>query len=274
MSIKNPAANLFYPCFLLILCLASSKPGSAQAPFYTDDTAVAQRGRWHFEFNNEYDWLQESAFPNLRQNTTNLKTSYGLLNGVEVGFDNQLIAIFNGPTNFLPHTAFGYGDLDLSVKWSFRKEKDKGAWPALAASLNIELPTGDAKKQLGSGLTDYYLNGIAQKSLNEKTKLRVNGGIYFAGNTLTGAVGIRNTRGVVFTAGASAAHDFTPRLDLGIEVYGALSRNFDLARGQLQTQLGGNYKLRQNLSVDFGLIGGFYQASPRIGPILGFSVDF
>jgi hypothetical protein len=274
LSIKNPAVNLFSVCLLLVLCFPSSKQAAAQAPFYTDDIGVAERGHLHFEFNNEYDWLRESAFPNLRQNTTNFKTSYGLFNNVEVGFDNQLISIFNSPTDFLPRTAFGYGDLDLSVKWNFRKDQNKGVWPALAASLNIELPTGDAKKQLGSGITDYYLNGIAQKSLNEKTKLRINGGMYFAGNTLTGAIGIRNTSGVVFTAGASLAREFTPRLNLGMEVYAALSHNFDLGRGQLQTQLGGNYKLRRNLTLDFGLVGGFYQASPRTGPIIGFSVDF
>ena len=257
-----------------MLCFAFCTQVAAQAPFYTDDIGVAEKDHWHFEFNNEYDWLQKSAVPNLRQNTANFKVSYGLINNLEVGFDNQLITIFNSPTSFLPETAFGYGDLDLSVKWNFRKEEKKNGWPALAASLNIELPTGDAKKQLGSGITDYYLNGIAQKSLNEKIKLRVNAGMYFAGNTLTGAVGIRNTKGVVFTGGTSLVRDFTSRLDLGLEIYGAVSHNFDLGRGQLQTELGGNYKLRGNVSLDFGLVGGFYQASPRIGPIIGFSVDF
>ena len=257
-----------------MLCFAFSRQVEAQAPFYTDDIGVAEKGHLHFEANNEYDWLQESAAPNLRQNTANFKVSYGLINNLEVGFDNQLITIFNGATPFFPETAFGYGDLDLSVKWNFRKEHKNDGWPAWAASLNIELPTGDSKKQLGSGITDYYLNAIAQKSLTERVKLRINGGMYFAGNTLTGAVGIRNTSGVVFTGGMSLVRDFTPRLDLGLEVYGAVSHNFNLGRGQLQTQLGGNYKLRRNLSLDIGLVGGFYQASPRVGPIIGFSMDF
>lgn len=274
MSIKNLAAKVVSASILLTLCCACSRQVAAQAPFFTDDTGVAETARWHLEVNNEYDWLQQSAAPNLRQNTANFKVSYGLIKNLEVGFDNQLITIFNSATPFLPDTAFGYGDLDLSVKWNFRTGEKQGRWPALAASLNIELPTADAKKQLGSGITDYYLNGIAQKSLNEKIKLRVNAGMYFAGNTLTGAVGIRNTSGVVFTGGTSLVRDFTPRLDLGLEVYGAVSHNFDLGRGQLQTQFGGNYKLHRNVSLDFGIIGGFYQASPRIGAIAGFSVDF
>ena len=274
MSIKNLAANGVSASILFALCCAFSSQAAAQAPFYTDDIGVAEQGHLHLEANNEYDWLQKSAAPNLRQNTANLKVSYGLINNLEVGFDNQLITISNDVTPFLPETAFGYGDLDLSVKWNFRKESETDGWPAFAASLNIELPTGDSKQQLGSGITDYYLNAIAQKSLTDKLKLRINGGMYFAGNTLTGAVGIRNTRGVVFTGGTSLVRDFTTRLDLGFEVYGAVSHNFDLSRGQLQTQLGGNYKLRRNISLDFGIVGGFYQASPRVGPIIGFSVDF
>src|SRR5205807_9917275 len=198
----------------------------------------------------------------------------GVMNNLEVGLDNQLLNIFNAPTPALPRMAFGFGDLDLSAKWKFLPEKPGWLRPALAASFNLELPTGDAHQQLGSGITDYYLNGIAQKSLTEKTKLRLNGGYYFAGNTLTGAVGIRSARGSVFTGSGSVVHDFTKKLDLGGEIAGAVSKNFDLGRGQLQFQFGGNYKVRESLSIDFGLITGFYQASPRLGPIIGFSKDF
>jgi len=261
-------------CMVLLLALAATPLLWAQAPFVTDDVEVAEHKHWHFEFNNEYDWLQDTAQPNLRQNTANFKTSYGLFHNIEVGFDNQLLNIFNAPTPQLPQMAFGYGDLDMSVKWKILPEKPGWKHPALAASFNLEVPTGDKRRQLGSGITDYYLNGIIQKSLTETTTLRLNGGYYFAGNTVTGVVGIRTAKGNVFTGSGSVVHNFTKRLDLGIELAGAESSNFSLGRGQLQTQLGGNYQLRPSLSIDFGLIGGFYQASPRVGPIIGFSKDF
>ena len=218
--------------------------------------------------------LQPSAYPNLRQNTANFKFSFGVLHDVEVGFDNQLLGIFNAPTTYLPQTAFGYGDLDLSVKWNFVKEHGKWWRPALAASLNIELPTGDDRRQLGSGITDYYLNLIAQKSLTEKSTIHANVGLYFAGNTLTGVEGIRTTSGVVYTTGLSVVRQFTPKLDLGIEGFGAFSGNLNLGREQLQTQVGGNYAVRKNLTLDFGLIAGYNQSSPRVGPLVGFSIDF
>jgi hypothetical protein len=258
----------------MCIALATAMPLRAQAPFVTDDVGVADYHRFHFEFNNEFDQLQDSAFPNLRQNTANFKFSFGLLHNVELGFDNQLLGIFNAPTAFLPRTAVGYGDLDLSVKWDFLKEGKGWRRPALAASLNIEVPTGDDRRQLGSGVADYYLNFIAQKSVTDKTTFHLNGGVYFAGNTLTGAEGIRSTNGVVFTGGVSVVRQFTPKLDLGAELFGAVTQNLDLGRSQLQTQIGGNYAVRKNMTLDFGIIEGFYQSSPKVGPIVGLSINF
>ena len=73
----------------------------------------------------------------------------------------------------------------------------------MAIGVNIEIPTGDTKRQLGSGLADLYLNSIFQKSLTSKTKLRWNGGILFSGNETTGVVGIKS-RSTVFTGGRIA----------------------------------------------------------------------
>jgi len=160
------------------------------------------------------------------------------------------------------------------VKWAFRHPAEGSRLPALAASLYIEFPTGDAQQQLSSGLTDYWLNMIAQQPLAENTRLTANLGFLFAGNTSTGVVGIQTTRGHVFTGGLSLVHDFTPRLTLGGELYGGIADNPGLARTQLQALVGGAYVVRSGLSVTFALLGGKYAASPRIGGQLGFAVDF
>lgn len=143
----------------------------------------------------------------------------------------------------------------------------------MAIAFNLELPTGDPSRQLGSGLADFYMNGILQKSLTSKTKLRLNGGILFSGNETTGVVGIKS-RGTVFTGGGSLVKQFSPKLQLGIELTGAVEKNFQLGKGQLQTLFGGNYQFKNNMSFDFGIIGGKYAASPRAGVQLGLSVDF
>lgn len=261
----------------LLICIlfgvVAPLPVLAQQPFNTDDVGVTDYHKYHMEFSNEFDWLRRANLPNLSQNTANAKLAFGIVHNVEVGLDEQLLAIHNTPNAFLPRTAFGYGDVDFSIKWNFLQEGKAWYRPAMAGSLSIEFPTGDESKQLGSGLRDYYLNLIAQKSLTDKVKLHLNGGFLFAGNTLTGVIGVK-TSGTVYTGGASIVRDFTPRLKLGLELTGALTSNFDLGRGQLQTQLGGNYQLTKKMSVDFGLTQGFYASSPRIGPQIGFSYDF
>lgn len=264
ISLKTALAVVAFLCFLPALAVA-------QQPFVTDDADVTPKGKFHFEFSNEYDLLQRSLFPARAQNTADAELDYGLFDRVEVGIESPLITIFNARA--AAPDAFGVGDTNLSVKYNFLKEREGSRLPALAASLNVELPTGDPARQLGSGLTDVWLNAIAQKSTSGKTKVRLNGGILFAGNTTTGAIGIK-TRGRVFTGGASVVRQFTRRLELGAEVFGAVSPNFRLNRGQLQAQLGGNYAVRKNFTLDFGVTAGRFAASPRLGAQLGFSADF
>ena len=244
----------------------------AQQPFITDDTDTTPKGKFHFEFSNEFDWLQSSSFPNLRQNTADFELDYGLFEHVEIGIATPLLTIFNAPGS-VPKTVTGIGDTNISLKYNFLRERENSRRPALAIGLNLEVPTGDPDRQLGSGLADFYLNGIMQKSVTKKTKLRLNGGILFSGNETTGAVGIK-ARGTVFTGGGSLVKQFTPRLQLGMELTGAMARDLQLGQGQMRTTLGGNYQLQEKVSFDFGIVGGKYEASPRVGVQVGLSVDF
>ena len=158
------------------------------------------------------------------------------------------------------------------MKYNFLKERE-GSWhPALTATLNIEIPTGDAHRGLGSGFKDYFLNSVLQKSITDKTKLRLNGGILFAGSTATGDVGIR-TRGRVLVAAASLVKQFAPKWSLGAEVTGALSNSLHLSHGAVQTTVGGSYQVNPKMSFDFAVIAGRYN-SPRLGALLGISLDF
>ena len=68
--------------------------------------------------------------------------------------------------------------------------------------------------------------------------------------------------------------NFTPRLRLGAELFGAVTSNFALSRGQLEGQIGGGYAVKEDLELTFGVLGGRYSASPRLGVQLGFAYDF
>lgn len=75
--------------------------------------------------------------------------------------------------------------------------------PAVTVGLYVEVPTGNSKNQFGSGIADYWLNGILQKAITKRITIRLNSGTSFSGNTLTGAIGIRTTNGMVLTGSSS-----------------------------------------------------------------------
>jgi outer membrane putative beta-barrel porin/alpha-amylase len=246
----------------------------AQQPFYTDDADVTEKGKRHLECSDEYDGLPQDVFPSLRQNTLVCKVAFGLPANIEVGADAPLLTIRRA-SGSTPRTSFGVGDTDFAVlKWNFRKPPADSHAFSLAIGFNIEFPTGRAKEQLGSGLHDYVTNFIVQKKLTDKTTLHLNSGVIFAGNQTTGAIGVANSRGQVYTQGSSIVRQFTPKLDLGAEIYEAFSPQFQFTRGQLQGLLGGNYEFHRGYTFDFGLVLGAFAAAPRAGIQLGFSHDF
>lgn len=270
--ISHTLSRLRLTLFLLVVLIPGATTAHAQQPFVTDDADTTPKGKCHFEFSNEFDWLQRSSFPNLRQNTADFELDFGLFDGVEIGIESPLITIYNAPAT-VPRRISGIGDTNVSLKYNFRQEREHSRMPAMAIGLNLELPTGDSKRQLGSGLADFYINGIIQKSLSDETKLRLNGGVLFSGNETTGAVGIKS-RGTVFTAGGSLVKQIDPKLQLGLELTGAMTGASDLGKGHLQILFGGNYQFKKNASFDFGVVAGKYAASPRAGIQLGLSVDF
>jgi len=245
----------------------------AQQPFYTDDADVTPRGKFHFDFFNEYDWLQPEQAPHVRQNTLNMKVNYGLTDHLELDLDSPLLTIVND-TTFVPRHPTGFGDTNMGFKYRFMPEREESTTPEVAVATYVEFPTGNTSTGLGSGLTDLWIYGVLQKWIvRERVVLSVNAGYLFYGNTSTGVVGITRARGHVATMGASVIRKFTDKLSLGAELTGAATTNLDLQRGQLQALVGGNYDVGHGTTLDFGVLGGKYAASPVIGIQIGVSID-
>jgi hypothetical protein len=255
-----------------LFVLAWPTVAAAQQPFSTDDADVTPRGTVHIEAFNEYDWLQPSQAPHRRQNTFNMRVNYGVGRGLELDLDSPLIAISNDAQT-APRRPFGIGDTNFGVKYNIRGEREGSSLPAFTAAAYIETPTGDVTTGLGSGLTDVWVYGVVQKSMRKGFVLRLNGGYLVTGNTSTGVVGITTARGKVTTMGGSLVRKLTDALRLGGEVSAAAATDASLNRGQLQALVGGNYALREKLTLDFGLIAGHFTASPRVGVQIGFSLD-
>src|SRR5436305_2450053 len=129
--------------FAWLFCVCCpAMPLAAQLPFYSDDPAVTESGKFHFEFFNELDSLQ-FQYPNLRQNTANYKLNYGLPHNLEFDVDFPYLAIFRALET---PTTSGGGDLNLGIKWNFQHESKDSRRPALGASFYVEVPTGDSSQ--------------------------------------------------------------------------------------------------------------------------------
>src|SRR6266576_742213 len=101
----QPPSGLIF--VLLLLALASATV-HAQQPFVTDNTDTTPKHHFHFEFSNEFDVLQTSAFPNRKQNTADFELDYGLLDNLEVGFEAPLLTLINAQGT-VPLRPFGIG---------------------------------------------------------------------------------------------------------------------------------------------------------------------
>ena len=239
-------------------------------PFYTDDTEVTELGTLHLEMFDEIDSIQSARYPDLRQNTVNVKLNAGLPHRFEIDLDAPYLAISRAADS---KSSRGIGDTNFGLKWKIREATPDSHLPAVATSFYIEVPTGDERQELGSGLTDYALNFMAEEPISEHTRFNSNFGILLAGNTSTGALGTQTTRGQVLTGGLSMIHDVNERLFLGAEVYGAIADATGLNRSQLQFLVGGGYNVLSSVTISFALLGGKYAASPSIGGQIGFAVD-
>jgi hypothetical protein len=259
--------------FVIGIAFLSATPAYAQLPFYTDDADTTPKGKFHFEFSNEYDWLQRVSLPGRTQNNSIFTLNYGLSDRIELGVNAPFIKISNDRDSRLGDPT-GVGDIQFGVKVRVFGEREGSRLPAATIVFYAEAPTGSTRKQIGSGLADYWLYGVIQKSFTKRTTGRLNGGILFAGNESSGLIGISTTRGQVFTANGSLVRNFTPRLRLGAELFGAVTNNFELSRGQLIGQVGGGYAVAQNLEFTFGVLAGRFAASPRAGFQVGIAYDF
>jgi len=219
---------------------------------------------------DEYDWLPRLQAPHVQQNTFNMRINYGLTERLELNLDSPLITIFNDSTT-TARRANGIGDTNFGVKFKIRDENGKS--PAVTAAAYIETPTGNAINGLGSGLVDTWIYGVVQKTLSPALVAHLNGGYLFTGNTSTGVVGITKTRGHIATTGASVVRMITRRFDLGTEVTAAVTRNNEVQRAQLQWMVGGNYEVHEGVTLDIGILGGHFVASPRFALQIGFSFD-
>ena len=142
-----PVPMRLFPMLLFLLCMGL--PVRAQLPFYTDDPAVTDRGKWHFEFFDEFDALQSPQYPNLRQNTASYKLNYGLPYNLELDVDAPYLSIFRAVG---AQTAAGAGDTPEELFDEVERLPD-GSLSVLADGRRLKLSNWDKVLFPATGFT-------------------------------------------------------------------------------------------------------------------------
>jgi hypothetical protein len=135
-----------------------------------------------------------------------------------------------------PGRAFGLGDIELGAKYRFVGETDTR--PQIGIFPQIELPSGDSRRDLGHGSLWARLPVWVQKSRGPWTTY---GGVGYEVNR---APGMEDS----FFAGWLVQRQITKRLILGTEVYHQNAQAVG-ARHTTFTNVGGYYTLRGELSL-------------------------
>lgn len=265
-QIRRAASTVLSAC---LFCVGAATPVAAQQPFLVDDAEVASPRLWHLEVSSQVDLLRPAARPMRWQNVLEWEVNYGVGARLEVAALLPVVSLVSDAAGGRS-AVHGPGDSMLAAKW--RITRDPNAAHAMALSAMLEIPSGSRARGLGTGLVDYGLNLVSQHRVHSRATVRVNGGALLAGNTQSGAVGIRE-RGTVITSGASLVCALTRAVQAGGELTLAWSQKATLGGSAVGWQVGTNIAVRDGTTLDASVLGGWLDASPRFGVQVGMSID-
>jgi len=182
----------------LLVCPDTARAGP---PFRTDDPVPVELGHWEiFAFSAATRAAGEFAGV-----LSGIDANYGAAPGLQL--HATFPAAFDKPDG--RSMAVGYGDTEFGVKYRFLEEDQAGWRPQVAIYPAIDLPTGNASRNLGTGHTHVFLPVWVQKSIGDWTTF---GGV---GYWINPGPGNRN----YWYLGWAAQRPITDRLSLGGELF-------------------------------------------------------
>ncbi len=192
----------------------------------------------------------------------------GLGPGVEINYSvvrNSMFHLIVPLAFYAPRhgmSQFGYGDMELGIKYRFTRQSD--FLPAIGIFPLLELPSGNAGKNLGSGETQAYFPLWLQKDIGKWTTY--GGGGYW----INPGQGNKNW---VFT-GLLVQYNFGDAFFLGMEILHETAQ-VQHASGDTRLQFGGGIPLARNTQILFSSNAGMdNNDSDEVTYYLGFYLTF
>jgi len=214
--------------FLLLPCLGGRARGGP--PFLTDDPEPVEYRHSEFYFFSILDATDSDSTVQVPA----FEYNYGILPETQV----HVVVPFTCYAAAGNPAEYGFGDVELGVKYRFLQETDD--WPQLGVFPMLEVPSGDAGRGLGNGRLWAKLPVWAQKSWGPWTTY---GGIGYAVNPAP------QQRDYLF-GGWLLQRDLSKKLTLGGEIFCQGADSADAEPFAL-FNLGGFYSFNENLLLLF-----------------------
>jgi outer membrane protein OmpA-like peptidoglycan-associated protein len=92
---------------------------------------------------------------------------FGTLGARRIDADNRPVAADGQPMDYMVNDGWqtGFGDLTVGAKFNLRSQATTGTGPAFAIRAAVKLPTASFDDGLGTGKTDFMLDGILSQEL-------------------------------------------------------------------------------------------------------------
>ncbi|MGA9121506.1 MAG: hypothetical protein WB699_19220 [Bacteroidota bacterium] len=195
---EERALNMRALIFVLGVCLLAPRESAAGPPFKTDDPQPVDYRHWEFYIASQ----QSFAGTEVDATAPHFELNYGVIPNMQLHLVAPLAYV---RTDQARH--YGYSDTEVGVKYRFIEETP--TIPQIGIFPLIEIPTGDANKDLGAGKVQAYFPVWIQKSWGKFTTYAGGGVWYNPGE---------NRRNWIFT-GWEAQYDLSETLTLGGEVF-------------------------------------------------------
>jgi len=222
--------------FFLAVIYFFPKSAFAAAPFISDDADVL--ASQHFQLFIYSKIYSKSYSSDLGLPTIEL--DYGLIKNIEIDLTTQIST--NIPTS--GNSTIGLGDSEIKLKYKIIKETIN--YPEISIEPTLELPTGNAERNLGNGKTWYQLPLWIEKSWNSWTTY---GG---GGYAINSAPDAKN----YFFGGWVLQKNFSYPLAIGLELYtqGATAKhNISDSGSYTLVDIGATYNLNSYTTLLFSV---------------------
>lgn len=199
---KRAAALARYVVAAAAICWYSPQAVLAGPPFRTDDPEPVEFHHWEF-----YGASQIISGPEgLAGTAPQIEVNYGAFPKTQIHVIIPLA--FNRPHAGM--SSYGPGDAEVGVKYRFVEERS--AIPQIGVFPLLEIPTGNSKKNLGTGCAQIFLPVWLQKSWGTWATY---GGVGYL-------VDMKPDPANSWFMGLEGQHDFSEILTLGAELFSAL----------------------------------------------------